>query len=852
VFTTSTSDSAITFTGVPIGPPNTIARWIAITEAGANGIPGANFYVIPNPVTVLGTTYGPSVINDNVSTSLTLSFTESILLLSEEIDLPGANQLALVELGSSAWNISYAGRMFYGLEQSKVENFNNLTFDGGYLPVSGIVEGSPAELVPGNVIPAGWLVDLAVPYNGNLNVSSIFGNSYYVVSTTNPPSPYDSGILTAGAGTDNGVPPFWVNPSNVTSATLFATAVPTSVPTDGLIANTFPLGVPPTAVIQGIAVTMDSYYSDPFESTGGTGVMSVQLLVNGIPYGAVKTFDPTHRGVIGTTTLGGSADLWGAAWTPSFFPANTNFGVQMIATQPSGATYTFGVRNVRVEIFGTVGTALNTRIQQGAFQDYYSNPITAINTLYSVRMSARIPSGATAGSIVVDLWSKKQNTQYGQFVVPLSSLSATFSTVVGTLLTTPLISVPPDLQIRLYGMDMAMGADFEIDRIEVFPTLTPLLGSDVRVSYFDNPCAFDGVTGLMGLDEQNTQNCYGAAIVLNALYFLKESSIFTTSVSSNQEPSSWGVQEVSNKVGTCGIFSYDYGEEWFVTACRRGIYIFSGGQPMPISNEIFQIWDKAVNWDAGHTIAVRNDLINERLLVAIPMKTPNFWLPDAPANANPQSPNVILVCSYHGLDSVGEIENGPQQHVTMFGTLASLDMHRKWTLWQIPTPYMDFVKQPDDLTETLYVCNGIGSSKIYQFEDEALSDDGQPIPFSYTTYPLVDSTKAKEYPLMGFERKLYTYFQILASGTGSLDITCYPNSLNLKEPFINPNAYSIPNPIAVQGDPDDYNRPLNVAGNRMFVEFSSNAVGSSVTVSKLILGGSQHPWLRIRPTSQNG
>lgn len=52
------------------------------------------------------------------------------------------------------------------------------------------------------------------------------------VNSGAPPVPYDSGVITAGAGADNGVPGtyVWMNPGNVTSATNYATvAVPAPV-----------------------------------------------------------------------------------------------------------------------------------------------------------------------------------------------------------------------------------------------------------------------------------------------------------------------------------------------------------------------------------------------------------------------------------------------------------------------------------------------------------------------------------------------------------------------------------------------------------------------------------------------
>ena len=96
----------------PIGPPDTIARALAFTEAGQNGIAGENFYVIETPVTTtvngVVTTVPSTIINDNITTQITLAFTDAVLLNSREIDVQGDDLFNLIELGSSGWCVPYA------------------------------------------------------------------------------------------------------------------------------------------------------------------------------------------------------------------------------------------------------------------------------------------------------------------------------------------------------------------------------------------------------------------------------------------------------------------------------------------------------------------------------------------------------------------------------------------------------------------------------------------------------------------------------------------------------------------------------------------------------------------------
>ena len=427
-------------------------------------------------------------------------------------------------------------------------------------------------------------------------------------------------------------------------------------------------------------------------------------------------------------------------------------------------------------------------------------------------------------------------TIYGSFTLPFSSLSTLPQLLTGTLLTTVFPSmIPANLVLRVRATNIGAGADIEVDRIQIFPTLEPLLSTDLLGSYVDNPESIDGVTGTLGIAATNQQPCNGAFVMYDQLYILKSSSMFTTQDNPGAEPSGWGVHEVSNKVGACGINAYDVGEEWAVMACRSGLYVFFGQQPIKIMQEIYQVWD-AVNWAAASSIWVRNDIQNRRILVGVPMSTPNAFLPNAPTVSNPTSPNVILVCDYKGLSDVQELANSPQMHTTMFGTLMSVDMRRKWTIWQVASPYADFIQQPDGISTPLYVCNGAANGKVYQFGQPLvqLSDDGAAINSLYTTYGWIDSTKAQQNPLLGHTQMQWDYSLWQVSGAGSLAISMLPGNVVPRLPY---QAQTLP-PVTLSATPaDDYERPLNVKGNRVFVQFATNAVGAYFNMLSIKLFG---------------
>jgi hypothetical protein len=443
-------------------------------------------------------------------------------------------------------------------------------------------------------------------------------------------------------------------------------------------------------------------------------------------------------------------------------------------------------------------------------------------------------------------------------------MSTVTQVFTGTLLTTKFITVPSTLVLRVYLANAAPGADCLIDRIEVFPTQTPYLKAQVYGSYPGQPEAIDASStgGVLDTTSENAQACMGGFVMHDLLYLLKTASWYSTQDNPNSEPGGWGLHEVSNRVGAIGIASYDVGEEWCITACRSGIYGFDGGQPTKISQELWNLWEQ-INWNSGNTIVLRNDVVSKRLFVAIPLPTgvnpatgipankyTNVWLPNAPYNPTPTSPNVMLMLNYQGLADIKEMMVSPEVHTTMFGTLAAVDMKRKWTIWNIATPYMQFIMQPDGESVPLYICNGIGSSKIYKLNQDKYSDDGVAINSLYTSYAFVNAAKAATLPIFGFHAKRYTVFQTAITGgqlypstATNARIRMLPNTLTPKFPYTVPVGIPLTDPVQ-----DDFFRPINVKGNRMFVEVSTNAVGSWFNLSKMLLTGKADPWSTLNAT----
>ena len=677
-FTTPEGTTGISITNIPIGPPNVVARGIAITEAGQNGVPGANFFTLPTQVQVIVNgviqTSNSLYIRDNVTTSATVAFSDNVLLNGLNIQTYGYNLFNQIEIGDPAWIVKYADRMAYGLCWNKVQNFNNLSFDGGYLPSD-------------RLTPLGWTINDST--YGRLVVSPKFGNAWYI--------------------------------QNISGGTL---------------------------------------------ATAGSISQTAYLSQNSSPPG-------------------------------------TTDGVPIINT----------------------------------------------NTTYSVRITARIPSGDGVGNLAVTL--SNLSVPVGTFTLPFSSMTSNYAIYTGTLLTTGLPTVPSGLTLTVEGTEMGPTADVEIDRVEIFPTLIPVLTTTVYLSYAGLPEQVDAVTGQVIFASENQQPVNGAVVMYDTLYAMKGwagtapgASLYSLQSTANLEPADWALPEVAQKSGAIGILAYDFGEQWIVMANRNGLFLFEGGQPGKINHEIIEVWN-AINWDAAKCIWVRNIVSERKLLVGIPLPTPNFWLPNAPVNANPTTPNVMLLLNYQGLDAGEQIKSMPQMHTTMFGTLTAIDMRRKWSIWQIPSPYANVVQGAED--EELYICNGRGNSKIYALDPTVETDDGLTIDSLYTTAGLVPLAKKMEMQGLGSFILRWDYMVAAMESLGTINVTLYPNRLlGPGTPPAGYNTWTVPGGFS-PGSPalKDAECSLNFAATRTFFEFREND-GHSQRLSNFVAHVKKDVWNTLR------
>lgn len=500
-----------------------------------------------------------------------------------------------------------------------------------------------------------------------------------------------------------------------------------------------------------------------------------------------------------------------------------------------------------------VTKAIYGMITQNAFEDEFLVPIINASVTYSVRVTAQVPTGAAAGNLVVDLFSPSFNKIFGSFSQPLSAIATTMQIFTGKLLTTPFAPVPSDLVIRIYATTIANGVEVIIDRIEPFPTETPNLNVQVIGSYVEAFEQFDRLTGIVKANQQNQQPVVSGFVLSNNFYLVKTGSLVAVNNNDSTEPAFWNTPRViSSTVGAVGPYAVSLaidtknsGEEWAVIANQAGAFLFQGSQPIKLSEEIQRLWNM-INWIVGFTVWVQNDIINRRILFGVPLKafqadgSVPTWLPAGLfTDNNPQTPNAILALNYKQLNTAGALASDVLIHRSYSGKLIASDIVRKWSIWTIKAPCAAFVQRLDTTTP-LFLGNSDQNGKIFALIEGLLQDDGNPVNQIYATAGFLP-TEAAQGMQLGITRFTYEYATMLITGSGTVVTTVYPNTLDT--PYSHVLLPNLTLPASTDGDTE---LPLNESGSRLFLIFSSNAVGSGFQLSRLIVMMTKDPWSPVR------
>jgi hypothetical protein len=482
---------------------------------------------------------------------------------------------------------------------------------------------------------------------------------------------------------------------------------------------------------------------------------------------------------------------------------------------------------------GSGGNAKRGMIAQSVYQDYLSVAILQPATQYSARLRAMKGSALGPATLTLDIYSASlgslaqiniANTQLGaayqEFILPFSA-------------ATP-ATIPSDAVLRLYATfdDMpATGESLLVDCIEIFPTAQPSNIAQIRASLADDPESYDSITGIMSVAEENGQAVRAAFKLREQLYLVKERSFYTTADDGVNEPDKWTISQISNVVGTPSVNGVDTGEDWAVIASREGLYLYDGSEPVKISQEIQPTRDQ-INWQYGHTLWVRVDTQNKRILCGVPF------------GGSATAPNLILMMDYRGLATSSEITAASPVHFsTITKKMFFFGAARKWSPWNIAARAAALIERPNGTAQMFYG-NAAANGKIYSLPAGQLTDDGAAINSYYTTAFLLPADLEADLQVRS-HRKLFAYLTANVEGAGLFALSAFLNSSAFAQ-TLQPLALSSP-------APKDLELPINVTSERVAFQLGfppsaspPTTPGSWFRLRRLVPSLTQDPWAPVR------
>ena len=489
----------------------------------------------------------------------------------------------------------------------------------------------------------------------------------------------------------------------------------------------------------------------------------------------------------------------------------------------------FVVWGAAYSIVGNGTTATRGLMTQGALQDALGAPLIAANTPYTVRAWCARNATLTQGTLHVHLYSPSGGINTTGLQLTASQLTTNYVEYTAQL-TAALTTIPNDLVLRVYADGTpSQNGQFYIDSIEIAPTTQPVNGSLVRASRVEDPESYDGVDGLLSVAENNGQAIRSAFKLRERLYFVKEHSLHVTQDDGTNEPALWTISEVSSSVGTPSVRGVGFGEDWVVIAHRTGLYLFSGGEPTKISQEIQPTWN-TINWQYAQTMWVTVDTNQRRIYIGAPF-------------GSATTPNQVLMLDYHDIDSAATLASAPAVNVTYTGRKAATDNARKWSPWAVGANCCAMLERQNGTAVAAFgggnpgVGGGAATGKIYQLSDTQYSDDGTAINSFYTTYFVPERT-AESALGVGAHRKLFSYLTMYVEGAGNLGLTTFVDSQS---------AATVQQALPLSSPGlEDLELPINVLGERVAFQVGTNQAGAWFRLQRFTPSLRSDPWAPVR------
>jgi hypothetical protein len=505
-------------------------------------------------------------------------------------------------------------------------------------------------------------------------------------------------------------------------------------------------------------------------------------------------------------------------WTadPTFAPGGTD-------------EESFVVWGAAYSIVGNGSTATRGLMTQSAVHDSLGAALIQTGTDYTVRARCARNTLLSQGTLHVHLYSASGGINTAGLQLSAAQLTSSYVEYSAEL-TAPLSAIPSDLVLRVYADGTPnQNGQFYIDAIEIYPTTLPMNASLVRASRVEDPESYDGIDGMLSVAENNGQAIRSAFELRERLYFVKEHSLYVTQDDGTNEPALWTIAEVSRRVGTPSVRGVGIGEDWVVIAHRTGLYLFSGGEPVKISQEIQPTWNQ-INWQCAQTLWVTVDTKERRIYVGAPF-------------GSATTPNQVLMLDYRELDSASDVASGDPVTITYSGRKTATDKARKWSPWTITANSCALIERPNGTAVTMMggglpgVGGGAATGKIYQLMDGQYSDDGAAILSNYTTHFFPE--RAVENSLgLGAHRKLFSYLSMYVEGAGNLALTSFVETLSA------PQAQQ-PLPLSSPGT-RDLELPINVLGERVAFQVGTGQAGAWFKLQKFNPSVRVDPWAPVR------
>jgi hypothetical protein len=473
-------------------------------------------------------------------------------------------------------------------------------------------------------------------------------------------------------------------------------------------------------------------------------------------------------------------------------------------------------------------------ISQGAYRDRFGNLILTPQTQYTFRAK-------TNGTVTADLYSPAVG------ILATGTFTANGYGEAVLSAKTPLV-IPPDAVLRISS---ALDAT-TLDEVELYYTQNPYLLS-ARVSYVNNPEAFDGVTGLLGpsTDVQPVMSFEERRDSLCMLTFGPNGNLYETEDTASGEPVTWDVRHVSSKCGIISVWGGARFEDWFVWASDTGLRIYDGGTVDKMSQEEQPWWD-SFNPNAKQFTVLGNDPYTRRLYILACTETATAC-------------NSTKVMDYRDLNTAGTLSSSGPVHVSNYsGKVITTDLTRKWSGWSMTMNYCGVVSIAAG-GAVMTFCGGTGGSladpgyaAVYTLQEGVLSgidEDYGPFwqNFSYPTYFFVGADEAQQRQL-GSHRLQHKFLTMNVSGVGQVYIQPTLDRTN--------NFATQLRALSVDGDlARDLEWGLNLKAERISyvircqpdgVQPFSGTVPAGVTVSSLVVAMKTAPYSPIRGRNSSG